>query len=398
MTKSKRSQLTVAIFAAMVFLSFVNLMSGTLLSHIIDYYGLKEASQGYFSSALSIGGVVALISSFVVMGRVAKTTLLKLAVGVCTAALIILRFSNGYGLFVLTCMIMGMSTGYIDTLLSACISNLYQGKKATQMMNLLHTIFSISAVTVPMIYTSLLAGFEAVQLPWNTSYLVVALLGFFVLIILIYSTRDLKESKDNSVAIAGEKLSKRLLQDKMKAGILPGLIVAMIFHNLFFSGITTWINRYIVHTLGGNIGNMALSFLWLGIMVSRIVVPMLKVGAKRYLCFAGFLTGGVLLLALPFENAVLMCIATAIAGILVGAMIPCAINIGCEASMENTMLATTSLSLAMNLGSVISAPLIGELESLFGLHTAMGINAMFIVICSVIFLFTPGVGRKQKAQ
>ena len=397
MTISQRKRFAAALLIMMVFLSSFNNIIGVLLSYIIDHFHLTDAAQGYSATAISMGGIIALLSSLFVMGRAPKKKLLLLAVSVCVVSLVLLRCSaSSFVMFLVVSVILGMGTGYMDTLLSSNMADLYQGKQAAKMMGVLHTTFSASSIMVPMIYASVLSGFSAKEIAWNNLYLFPAGLGVIALLIYIFGFPRGKESKNNSEVIPAardEKLTAKLIKEKLTRGTLPGLLIALMLHSVFSNGIATWISRYINVVIGGTMGEMALSLLWLGIMVSRFSVPLLPIKTESYLCFAGLLTGAVVLVGVMFGNAILMCAATLLAGLIFGAMFTGCLNVGCEATPENTMLATTSLSLAASVGGMISAPLIGALESIFTLHVGMAGAAGFIILSSIVLILTPGVRR-----
>ncbi len=397
-TDTQRRRLTSAVFATMVFLAFNNTMGAPLFSYMIDSFHLEDAAQGYAGAAGSVGGLISLLSSFLVMGRVSKVTLLKLVVGIAAISLVFLWFAPVYAIFILASATLGMGAGFIDSLLSAIISDLYDGEAGTKMMNLLHTIFCIAAVLVPSMSAFAASAFVKAGISWSTPYLIVGILGALALLYLMISSRNIDtgtKSGDNITKL-GEKMSAGLIRRKWKQGTLPGLILGMILHDIFFGGFGNWITRYITRNLGDEIGNISVSMMWLGVLISRILVPILKINPKRYLCSAGFLTCAIVLVALPFENGLVMCIAGTLVGLVFGAMLPCIINIGCEASMENTLLGTTVLSIGMKMAGVIQAPMTGQMEGTFGLKTTLGIISVFIALSSLVFILTPGVGRKTK--
>lgn len=387
MTTSQRRRAGFSIFATMAFLSFVLVMSGVLLSSIIERFNLSGASQGLPLTAVSIGSVLALLSSFLVMGRLTKPTLLKLAVGACSLALVGLAIAPDYGAFLAASVALGVCTGYIDTLLSASIADLYRGPSSEKMMSALHTIYGASSMVVPMIYASVLSGLADAGLPWTRLYLCVSVLGVAALTLLALFNR--RQKRDDGTVPDGERrLTKALVLDKLRDGILPGLIVSMFFHNLFFSGINTWISRYVSLTLGSALGSAALSSLWLGIMLSRLLFPRLQWKTRSYVSVAGFAACAIMLLALSFSSAILMCVSAALVGLVFGAMLPCALNIGCSVTPENTLLATTSLNLAMNLGAMIGAPLVGAIEGALGMRAAMAIDTGFVAVASLCLTLT----------
>jgi hypothetical protein len=83
--------LTAALLMGMMFLAAIFTLQGALLTSLITHYSVAESVQGFASSAASIGGVVALISSFFLIGKLSKLLLLRLSVATCAVFLVLLK-------------------------------------------------------------------------------------------------------------------------------------------------------------------------------------------------------------------------------------------------------------------------------------------------------------------
>lgn len=77
---------------------------------------------------------MALISSFFLIGKLSKLVLLRLAVATCTVFLALLYVSPTFAVFVVMWFALGIGMGYLDMLVSSCMSDLYEGRAATRMM------------------------------------------------------------------------------------------------------------------------------------------------------------------------------------------------------------------------------------------------------------------------
>ena len=97
----------------------------------------------------------------------------------------------------------------------------------------------------------------------------------------------------------------------------------------------------------------------------------------------GYAAAACILIALPFKNGAVMCGAVCVSGLLFGAMIPCILDVGCAATPESTMFATTSMVLSLYLGEAVVPPVIGALETAFSLHVGIGLCGVFMAVTSV---------------
>ena len=101
-----------------------------------------------------------------------------------------------------------------------------------------------------------------------------------------------------------------------------------------------------------------------------------------------------LLIGVPFGNGLIMCIATALSGLLFGAMIPCIMNVACENIPESSLLATSLLMLMLYIGEGVSSPVLGKLEATVGLKWGIVLCAVFMVLTSTVLCV--GLRKKKK--
>ena len=286
-------------------------------------------------------------------------------------------------IFVAVWLCIGIGLGYLDTLLSSCMSDLYQGKTARRMMCFLHLTYGLAYVTAPIVYSAVLNRLEANGILWNRMYWFIAGAGLLLLVILVYITRNISQ-ENNGVASLESRFSWKLVSDMahIKKGILPKMMAAMLCHGIFMTGVSTWINRYVEVTLQASFGTYALSFLFFGVMISRLLMSFLKISSEDYLSVSGIGAGASILIVLPTGSAVLTCVALFICGLFFGAMIPCILALVSAHIPENPMLVTTFLMLSFYLGQAIGPAMTGRLESRFNLQTGIGVCAVFIVMAS----------------
>ena len=384
MKTHQRRALAAALMLGMALLAAVGALQGALLSSIIEHYQLSNSAQGAASAAASVGSMLALLGSFLLIGRLPKLTLLRLAFCLSAVALGLLKLVPVFGVFVTLWLLVGIGSGFIDMLLSSCMADLYEGRMATRMMCLLHTLFGLSSVVCPALYSRLIRG----GLPWNDIYLFVSILALALVVFLSVAVH-LASGSGGKVLAAEKRLSLRAMVGILRKGALPGLLAAMACHGFFLGGMITWINRYVGVVLGSGLGDFALSFLFFGVMASRLLVSFLPISTVHYVRVGGIAGGLMLLLALPFQNGALMCAALSAQGLAFGALIPCMLDLSCREVPESSMLATTSMGLSMYVAQAGAPPLIGALEEAFSLHVGIALCGAFMILTSVCCLLAP---------
>ena len=384
MKSHQRRAVTAILLLGMALLAAVGALQGTLLSGIIAHYHLKDSAQGAASAAVSAGSVLALLGSFLLIGRLSKLALLRLAFCISAAALVLLWLAPVFGLFLALWLVAGIGSGFIDMLLSSCMDDLYEGQMATRMMCLLHTLYGLSSVICPVLYGGLIRG----GMPWNGVYLCVACAEAALLIFMTAAMRRTGDSGEKTVA-REKRLPVRSMAGLLRRGAMPGLLAAITCHGLFLGGLTTWVNRYVGVVLESPLGDLALSFLFFGVMASRLLMFFFPVSPVRYVRVGGIAGGLILLVALPLRSGAVMCAALSLQGLAFGALIPCPFHLSCRQVPESSMLATTSMSLCLYLAQIVASPLIGALESAVSLHAGIAFCGLFMMLTSACCLFAP---------
>ncbi|MBQ3574638.1 MAG: MFS transporter, partial [Clostridia bacterium] len=363
MKKAQRNCLTVTLLLGMMFLAAIFTLQGALLTSLIAHYNVSDSVQGFASSAASIGGVVALVSSFFLIGKLSKLLLLRLAVAACALFLALLKLSPTFALFVAMWFALGIGMGYLDMLVSSCMADLYEGRAATRMMCILHTSYGIVSSIVPVVYGGMLSS----GIMWNNIYLYVAAAGAALLVLFIFAMRYARTDKREEPT-AENRLSLGDMRRIMSKGVLPALVCAMFCQGIYLGGFNTWIERYVSVTLGSSLGSLSLSLMFFGVMLSRLILAFAPISPVKYIRYAGIASGMFLLAALPFKSGLIMCIGMCASGICFGAFIPCTLDVGCALTPESSMFATTAMMLAVYLGQAVAPPVIGALGAAFGLH------------------------------
>ncbi len=376
MSDANRRSIALFLLLSIAFMSAVFAVQGALLNAMIDAYALDASNQGSANAAAFAGGIVALLTAFFLQGRVRKRALLRASIGLCAAGLVMLWLAPGYLVFCAVWFVVGYALAMMDTVLSACMADLYTGEAATRMLCVLHTFFGLASVLTPIGFQALLAG----GMPWKRIYLVIAVSGALLLLAgtLVRIARRIPDPE----VLNARAVSLGDIAGGIRAGHLALLVIAMLFHGVFLSGLNTWINRY-ADALSGCLALPAQSCLFLGIMLSRLLMPLLPIKTGRYVQFGGLLGAVALGIGLCLTSGVALRVALVLAGLLAGALIPCVLSLGCDRLRENTLLVTTAMMLALYAGQAVSSPIIARLEAAFGLRWGIALCAVCMALCSV---------------
>lgn len=381
---------TIAVFGAMVFLSFICAAQGALLTETISFFRLESSAQGMPAFLCSVGGMVSLAGTFFLIGRLPKLRLLEIGILTCCVFLCGIALSSRFSLFLAAWFAVGIGIGFMDALLSSCIADLYSGDEATRMMCNLHTTAGIASMIAPIIYSAL----KTAGVQWKHLYYVISAFGLVILAMMVFVSNKTRNSDSTKTVHTENKLGFRETVSLLTSGRFPLLIAAIFLHGVFMGGLNSWLTHYVSVTLNGKLGSIALSFLFLGILISRFFFPFTGIPRTKYLSRAGFLAGLIFAAAVPFSNDVVICISSSLCALCFGAMIPCMLNEACADLPESTLLATTSMVLSLYLGQGIASPILGVFEKGIGLRFGMLFCAGMMILTSAILSSKRVLGEK----
>ena len=389
MGSGKNRTLAIFLLLSMAFLSGIFALQGALLSAMIEAFDLRASAQGLPNAAAFAGGVAALAIAFAASRKMKKWPMLVGSIALCVLALAGLKAAPGFAAFVAVWCVLGLGMGWMDTLLSACMAELYQGKWAERMMCLLHTAYGVASMAAPALYVRLMDG----GMEWKDLYLVAAAFGGGLLIL---AALTMRLWRGRSAAAKPQDGRRENLWTLIREGKLLWMMAAMFFHGIFLSGLNTWINRFSETVSHPFAGLPAMSFLFFGVMVSRLVVPYLPVKTKTYVKTAGFLACACLTAGVAIGEGLALGVCLALSGLLFGSLLPCMLTLACGRLTEHTLTATTALMLSYYLGEAAASPILGAMESAFSLGAGMILCAALMAGASLCCALDPAIGGRHK--
>ena len=349
---------------------------------VTEKFGITGSAQGLPGTVSSIGGICVFALSLFLIGKVRKTTLLALGIGLCVIPLLLIDFAESYPVYILLWTVIGFGLGFMDALLSSCMADLYTGKTGTRMMCILHTFFGVTSMLAPLLFSALLTG----GTPFGKVYQLVGCFGAAVAIALVTVAGKKQDGPD----LQEKALSMKEMAGMLTTGPLLLFAIGMAVHGFFLAGLNNWANRLTEEMNTGTLPEALLSFqgglgqfsVFLGLMLSRLLFSFTGIPVRAYLKW-GCVAAAILLLAgLVSASPVILCICMTLSGLCFGAQIPCMLDTACAGVRGNTMLATTVMMLALYLGEGISPTVLGWFEGP-GPGLAWG-----FALCAVFMLLT----------
>jgi hypothetical protein len=193
----------------------------------------------------------------------------------------------------------------------------------------------------------------------------------------------------------GSTLSVAGLKEFFSDPVLIACTGIMLCFGISFNGMTTWMVRFVDVNYSSTLGATTLSMVFVGLLIGRIVPPLLPISDRTFIKFAG--VGYFIFMMLPIfigsDKATAVC--ACIACILTGPVLPYALSIACGRMLHNTLMVTTILNLALYVGQTMAAPIMGGIESFAGLEMSMAFSHIFGLGCSICAIF--GLRSRKKS-
>ena len=247
-------------------------MIGTTLPEMIRSFDLTLSQGGFIVTAQGAGGMLLMLAGVVLADRVRKPVWILgsvAAAGLCIAAI---GVAPGYWFLVVAFFVTGIIVQILDTLLNAFTGDIAP-RTRTRELNLLHMLYGIGAFVGPTFARWLLNQ----SVSWSGVYWIVGaiyLAAAAASLIWIKGYLALEPAKRQEVrdspATEPVKASRRAWGSVVLLGI------AILFYAIHQLSTSSWLPMYMESILGvgKDLASMALSFYWLGIIVSRLLAAM----------------------------------------------------------------------------------------------------------------------------
>jgi fucose permease len=287
-----------------------------LMNDIIEEFHLFGVGEGMMSSMINLGGIIALITTPLLQGRIKKTLVLLLSGTLQVLMTALTGGSPFFSVLLFACVVLGMGFSWFDTYANSNIVDVNQGR-SSKYLGALHGCFGIGALLTPLLIQSLLPG-----LGWRNVYFVIAGLMLAAVMQFLLTTKSSKKELTNTVTEEQKlKMSEVIAYIKEKRNVL--LLLAGVFYSATQAGLMTWLVRYMTVRFDAELlGATAFSIYWIFSTLSRFLAPRIKTPPIRLHIYGVLLSGIFQAAGVLSGSAVVMCIATGAIGMVSGQCMP----------------------------------------------------------------------------
>lgn len=233
---------------------------GSILPFIIEKFGIDKTSAGSLMLLMSFG----ILTGSLIFGPIVDRYGYKILLIVCSAIIFFgleaIAFTPYFGLLRLTVFIVGLAGGIINGGANALVADISEGGKSAN-LSFLGIFFGVGAIGVPLLLGSLLQFFSYENIMGGVGFFII--IPFFVFLILRFPAP--KQAQGFPIKQGLSLLSELPL-------ILFGVI--LFFQSGMEITVGSWSSLFFKEELAidANRAVLFLSFYWLGIMITRLVL------------------------------------------------------------------------------------------------------------------------------
>ena len=380
------------IFIVMFFYGFSNQAIGTLITRIIEHYGIRMAQAGLLSSFTSAGNFAAIFVITIFVGRINKMLLMGASLFFYAASLYMVSAMPLFGIILVCFALIGIFGATIDTLTNSLLADLMP-KNISRNMSLMHGLYGLGGLCGPIVIEAL-AGL----LSWAQVYFIISI-AFFIYVsayaAFLAWHRSLLTTRMSHEKQGQFGVSDILRFFTQKRNVL--LWIAMFFYGGNQSTLAVWIKRYVeTHLDMPAWGAYALSAMWLGTAVCRLVIsPNIKASSPMNICVGNLISALVLAAGLLSASAQGITAASLAVGLSSGLTVPLIIALGCELYKVKTAFGTLMPFTALFIAYVVFPPFSGFVSDSLGIPWGVAIAAMSAFLTAV---FSNRLGANLKTE
>lgn len=378
------------LFCLMFFFAISSTMVGIIVSDMSKDYSLSYSQIGMLVSIQSVGSLAATFFGGAFSDRFGKWKLIGINFAGFTVVLCLVGFVPPYSLLIVYFLLMGLTSGFLSLLISACIPEIV-GEQVEFYMNMSHAFFGLGSLVGPLYSLAAMGR----GLRWNTVFLVLGLICAAILALYFLVAR--LRTEDN----AGSEKPEAVQEAKGLGEILTdGRLLWISFVCFLYMGqqsvVNLWIAPYTQEKLLADTSGIALSIYWAGVMGGRFLSSFAgrKVDSKKLLCMGCLVSAAVWAVVLPMGNFEALEVCLCINGLLTGAAFPVCISAACICQPQRTGTATSVVCLAGSAGGSVLTWLAGVIIEKSSYLTGLAMIPAVLFACGIC-LFWSGFRRRK---
>jgi len=349
----ERNVVTASALSSIFIFSFIIALPGVLINEVVEAFSLGGFDEGLMGTFTSIGFMVSMFFVVLVQGRVKKTTLLVFAFFLQAVALFISGFSPTFFVLLLGSLILGFSSGFIDSCSNSAIVDV-QGEKSTKYLGYLHGLFGVGALLAPLIFMLALNFTD-----WRGIHHGLTGISLLIMVFIFFLARGIGGNKQQATAVREHLFTASDLMAYLRVRRNVALSLAGLFSMFAISAILIWLVRYMTLRFDAeSIGLLSVTVYWVCATINRFLFAKFVKNSSMLLVTIGAVLSGVaVFFGIASGNPIVLCVMMGVFGFCSGHFIQVLVA-ECAAGYEGRTSFTTSFLMLVMCIARIGAPVI----------------------------------------
>jgi fucose permease len=353
--------------------SFANSMMSVMINEVVNGFSLSGVSEGMMGSMFGIGSMLAVLVAPLIQGRVAKMTVLLFATALQALTLALCGLSPVFALFCVSCAIMGVGGGLVDTYANSLLVDLHK-EESTRYLGYLHGLFGVGSLLAPLLVMLVLG-----LVGWRGVFFALAVIFFAGVAILRMLGRQARHSEMER-ATREKVLGWCDLREYVLNPRNIIILVACIFSTITQTGVLIWILRYMALRFNAEaLGTLSISLFWICATINRFSVSRLRLTPIRLLVAGAVLAALCLSIGVLSDSAWGMCAAMGGFGLCTGHFMQVLFGEGARGYEGKTTFVTSVLIVVMGVARSVTPLMMAFISASFSAGISMLVPAVAAV-------------------
>ena len=328
-------------------------ISGVMINHVIEHFGLTGAAQGYMNSAINIGITTAVLSTFVFRWKYGKAPMLVLSGAMAASMMALTGLSVSFYMLLAVSFVLGVGLGWTDTYSNSCVIDANPSGSAKN-QSAMQGWYGVGAIITPLAVTALLSRGN-----WQAAYLALTPAVFLAVIayavVLRTAGRHISLSAMETRKISAAE-ARQFFSDRKSIWLLA----ACFSYYVMQYGLFAWLVRYMNVRYGEEaLGMAGITMMWACTTVCRFIAPRLPVNNMKLHAFGALVAGLTLLIGIFSGNPWTMCVMVGVGALATGNSLPTLMNRAVVNHQGGSLLPTSAMLLVMQITGMALPPVLG---------------------------------------
>lgn len=360
------------------------LVVGTIMEPMVEAYGIKYGDGGQLVMNQFLGGMVGIMLSPWLMGRIGKKALLLTALALMTAAQVVYSFQPSWDVMLAVGPVAGFGFGTTEAVVGSFIIGSAMGN-ANVAMSRVEIFFGVGALLMPFAGAALIASGH-----WDSAFLVVGgMAAVSLLMWALYWPKILDRPIENASHVEGG-LMKMPNRGRAIAVLAACSVFFAVYVGLEMSFIHYLPSLLVINNgLSDSTASLSLSLFWGAMALGRVVSGQAadRWGGAAYMLFTCIAAAVVFVLMGGLENTWATFILTFLAGLAMSGMFAIAL-VFTNRAVPGMTERTTSLLMAFGgIGGALMPKLTGWFLDENGADSTRWLFAGFAILMLAVIVW-----------